>query len=104
MNLPHCLALLAASGLLTGCANPDSLTFGYKRKEFSFIPLGSQMIGGMRTDVYPSVLASIDTTTTAASLQGSGLTSRQFIATGEAAETLATNPTVAAAFNRISED
>ena len=38
---------------------PDSFAFGYKRKEFSMIPLVATTEGGM---TYPSVLASIDTT------------------------------------------
>lgn len=88
----------------SGDGYPDSLTFGYKRKEFSFIPLGSQVIDGVTTDVYPSVLASIDTTTTATSLKGTGLTNKQFFATGQAAETLATNSSVADAFKKISKD
>ena len=90
-------------GFSTG-GTPDSLVFGYNRKEISFIPLGSQTTNGVTTDVYPSVLASIDTTTTTTSLQDTGLTSKQFVATGQAAETLAQNPSVTSAFNTISQD
>jgi hypothetical protein len=84
---------------------PDSLTLGYKRKELSFLPVASTARpDGTTVDVYPSVLASIDTTTTAISLHGTGLTSEQFIATGRAAETLARNPKITSAFQAIAAD
>src|SRR5882672_7171723 len=86
----------------SGNGYPDSLMFGYKRKEFSFIPLASMTTNGVKRDVYPSVLASIDTTTTATSLQGTGLANKQFFATGQAAETLAKSPAVSSAFNSIA--
>lgn len=84
-------------------AYPDSFSFGYKRKEMSWIPLGvGQAIvkgkdrNGADTEivvpvhVYPSVLGTIDTTiATTGTVDGTGLTSRQFFATGEAAEALA---------------
>ena len=87
----------------SGDGYPDSLTFGYKRKEFSFIPLASMTTNGVKTDVYPAVLASIDTTITATSPKDTGLTSKQFFATGQAAETLARNPAVSGAFKKIAD-
>lgn len=69
---------------------PDTFTFGYKRKEYSYIPLTKQDASTEKY-IYPSVLASIDTVTLAAapSTKDSGLTSQQFFATGPAAEALA---------------
>jgi hypothetical protein len=83
---------------------PDSMNFGYKRKEFSFIPLASTTTNGGIVDVYPSVLASIDSSTKVASGSsgGSGLTNQQFFATGTAAEALATNPEVVSSFRSIT--
>lgn len=85
--------------------SPDSFVLGYKRKEVSFIPLGSTQVNGVATDVYPSVLGSIDTTGSALSLQGTSLTTLSFFATGEAAEVLAaTNGSVRSTFHGIAED
>jgi len=94
-------------GIKVGFAStgtPDSMNIGFRRKEFSLIPLGSQTANGQTADVYPSVLATIDTTVAAASLTGTGLTSKQFFATGQAAEVLAANQTVVNTFGRISQD
>lgn len=74
---------------------PDSLVLGYKRKEASVIPLGAGTNGKA---VYPSVLASIDNTSTMTVLGRTGLATKQFFATGQAAEALATNKTIQAAF------
>ena len=97
---------------------PDSFVFGYRRKEFSFLPLGSQSLPtpipaagsaiapatqATTTDVYPSVLASIDTTLDATSAENQGISSLQFFSTGEAAESLAANPTVQSSFERIAK-
>jgi hypothetical protein len=69
---------------------PDSLNFGYRRLEFSLIHLGRQIVaGGALVDVYPSVLASIDTTSNATSAADTGLHVQQFFATGQAADALA---------------
>jgi hypothetical protein len=65
---------------------PDSLNFGYHRVEFSQIHLGH--VGG--ADVYPSVLASVDTTSSATSATDTGIHIQQFFATGLAADALAT--------------
>ena len=70
---------------------PDSMVFGYKRKEFSLIPLGTADGSGTGRRVYPSVLASVDTTVATTKLQGTGLSMEQFFATGRAAETIAAN-------------
>jgi len=77
---------------------PDSLLFGYRRKEASVIPLGEIKENGKTTAVYPSVLASIDMNTKTTSPEETGITSKQFFATGQAAVALATNPAVGAAF------
>ncbi|MEI9991385.1 MAG: hypothetical protein WDM86_15235 [Rhizomicrobium sp.] len=65
---------------------PNTLVFGFKRKELSIIPLGT---GDRNERVYPSVLASIDTTLATKDFQDSGLSINQYFATGAAAETLA---------------
>ena len=64
---------------------PDSMTFGYKRLEFSYVPLGSSD----GEDAYPSLLASIDSTANSAALNQTGLRIQQFFATGGAADALA---------------
>jgi hypothetical protein len=76
-------------GFSTGL--PDSLIFGFRRKEFSFIPLGTVGTGAEAYDVYPSVLASIDTSARAGTPSETGLRNIQFFATGQAARSLATN-------------
>lgn len=63
----------------------SSFNFGYKRKEFSNIRLGSQNGEAF----YPSVLASLDTTVEATTSSNVTLKTRQFISTGAAAEALA---------------
>jgi hypothetical protein len=86
-------------GFATAGAIPDSLMFGYNRKEASIIPLGAKTEGDKTTAVYPSVVASIDMNTTTTDPTSTGITSKQFFATGEAAEGLVmNNPTIAAAF------
>jgi len=81
---------------------PDSLLFGYRRKEASVIPLGeeTEVKDGKTVTkaVYPSVLASIDMNTYGKTLPETGLTTKQFFATGQAAVAMATNPNIAAAF------
>lgn len=79
---------------------PDSLVFGYRRKEASIIPLGED---GQKA-VYPSVLASIDTGVKAQSQLSTSMTTRQFFATGAAADKLAKNPIVTAAFEQKSTE
>ena len=92
------------AGFDTGTAVPDSLLFGYRRKEFSFIPLGTTTDASGTHDTYASALASVDSNTTTlgtgsvTGAAGVGLTHSQFIATGLAADTLATNAMNAPAF------
>lgn len=77
------------TGLKVGFTNnvPDSFTFGYKRKEFSIIPLAHDG----NKDIYPSVLATIDTGANVAAPAQTGLNTGQFFATGAAAVALAPN-------------
>ena len=70
----------------------DGFTFGFKRKEMSLIPVkrnGTQL---------PSVLASVEAGTVAEA-RNAKTDIRQFFATGEAAENLAQNLTIKAAFD-----
>ncbi|HXC57449.1 MAG TPA: hypothetical protein VNU97_19275 [Rhizomicrobium sp.] len=87
---------------------PDSFLFGYRRKEFSFIPLGTVTDAAGPHDTYASALASVDSNTSTSGggvtgLGGVGLTHSQFIATGLAADTLATNSRVRSAFGQLAE-
>lgn len=66
----------------------DAFTFGFKRKEVSIIP-HDEHDGDL-----PSVMASLDTGTEAAAANGSQFTTKQFFATGAAAESLARNPQI----------
>ena len=96
-TMPKKLAFFGTStstGLKVGFSGniPDSFVFGYKRKEFSLIPLGTTVNGELYEDFYPSVIASIDTSASA----GEGtdgkeatLKNNQFFATGSAAINLA---------------
>lgn len=71
---------------------PDSFIFGYKRKEMSWIPVTSATDDATQkhVSITPSVLAVIDSTiATKASAAGTGLTLRQFFATGAPADGLA---------------
>jgi hypothetical protein len=79
---------------------PDSFHFGFKRKEFSLIPLGKD---GDK-EVYPSVMASLDTTGQGGANQTAGLQSSQFFATGAAADSYAKDPTIQALFKNAAAD
>ena len=69
---------------------PESLSFGYKRKELSFIPLIEVVDeNANRREVYGSVLASIGVNVQTPSLSETALGVSQFFATGVAAERLA---------------
>lgn len=61
---------------------PDSFLFGFRRKELSYIPVGTVE----NKDYYPSVLATFDTLAQADSSKSAGLQGGQFFATGAAAE------------------
>ena len=83
--------------------NQPSVNIGYKRIEASYIPLGN--VNGV--DVYPSVIASIDTTIKVPDpkdLNPEGLQVGQFFATGTAAKHLATKSFVREAFNAKARD
>jgi hypothetical protein len=91
-------------GFTTGL--PDSFVFGYKRKEYSYIPLVTVGTGEDAHDVYPSVLASIDTAANVATdgtVDQTALTNAQFFATGDAARRLARHPTIRSGFQAIAE-
>lgn len=74
---------------------PDRFIFGFKRKEFSFIPVGTTTNeNGESVDAYPSVLALLDTSAQAKSNLQAGMVNGQFFATGYAAELFAHDPSV----------
>lgn len=81
------------TGLKIGFTNniPDSFLLGFKRKEFSLIPLGQKKtnIGvnnGQRIiDVYPSVYAYLDTGVSTGEPSETSLKTTQYFATGEVA-------------------
>jgi hypothetical protein len=91
-------------------ALPESFIFGIKRKEFSYIPLGCQIATGGEennkacdegdTDVYPSVIASLDHGTKIPSGSGTEFNHSQFIATGAAAEELAGDSNIQGLFDQ----
>jgi hypothetical protein len=84
---------------------PDSFHLGYKRKEFSFIPLGSTTdSAGNKIDIYPSVLATIDTTAVAGAIAETGLLVGQFFATGAAADLYAKDPVIQSIFKNAVTD
>jgi len=88
-------------------ALPDSFIFGFKRKEFSYIPLGTIGSGADAYDVYPSVLASIDTAANVSAdgkTDGTSLTNSQFFATGKAARQLAATPMISDGFKSIARE
>jgi len=97
-----------STGLKVGFTSyvPDSFVFGFKRKEYSFIPLGKAVDkGGKDYDVYPSVLASIDTAanvSTTGDIDKTSLSNSQFFATGQAARELAANKDVNKAFRDLA--
>jgi hypothetical protein len=73
---------------------PESISFGYKRKEFSYIPLGSEPIDpedpkSQKVDRYGSALAAIDMGVHTESITTTGMAVTQFFATGDAAKNLA---------------
>src|SRR5258708_33308909 len=93
-------------GLKIGFAGdmPESINFGYKRKEMSLIPLHVANPDGSKPDIYPSVLASIDMAGTTGTLAQTGLSMTQFFATGVAATNLAVTPGVRKTFTRATND
>jgi hypothetical protein len=72
---------------------PDSISLGYKRKEFAYVPIRENGASGSETLSIPSMLATSGTSATAGVNQ-SGFSVSQFYATGKAANYLAANPTI----------
>lgn len=84
---------------------PDSFHFGFKRKEFSLIPLGEAAAGNKAVDIYPSVLASLDNSVRAGTNPNdAGLQIGQVFATGVAAETIAKDPAIQEMFKTEVKD
>lgn len=93
---------------------PDSFTFGYKRKEYSLIPLGSNAAAqpneDLREHYYPSVIGVFSTDFVASS--GAAVANRgntqfgltQFFATGAAADELAKNDRLGNDFRGFAQD
>lgn len=79
-----------------GSAAADSLTFGYKRREVSVIPLTNGS--------FPSVLATLENEYKAADRAQSEFGVQQYFATGEAAESLAARKEVKSLFARRFAD
>jgi len=77
-----------------GTAGPESILFGYKRIEYSSLPIGNKD----DNDVYGSVLASIDLDVDGDLIGDSGVRLAQLFASGDAADTLASNPNVQTLF------
>ncbi|MFT5446642.1 MAG: hypothetical protein ACI9DC_001812 [Gammaproteobacteria bacterium] len=86
-----------ASALAT--AVPTAVNFGYKRQEFSLIPLREEGKRATGEDKYASTLAAISIGSGAAALQNTHLDVGQFFATGVAAENLAADPVIQKLFN-----
>jgi len=86
---------------------PESISFGYKRKEFSYIPLGSVPDTDDPTkmvDKYGSVLAAIDMGVHTETLLTTGTAVTQFFATGDAAKNLAVREPIRQQFALEAED
>jgi hypothetical protein len=100
----------------TGGSFPDSLKFGYNRKEYAFAPVFAQDLGEQRcktrsgqTDAQadgryeidsPSFLATLDNDIDAKAFTTSSYSFSQFFATGQAAENLALQPAVRAVLGK----
>lgn len=67
---------------------PTAINFGYKRKEFSHVPLREKDPID-EPDEYPSVIAGLSLRTSSSQLEKTGFVMSQFIATGDAAVNLA---------------
>ena len=98
-------------------STPDSFTLGYKRKEFSVIPLGKVAMKDSQGNVlrdddnevimedrYPAVLAVLDTRTKVQTLEETSLRIGQFFATGKAAEEYANNSELKKQIQKQAED
>jgi hypothetical protein len=91
---------------------PESVTLGYKRKEFSTLPIGREQTDGASPapaaapaaeDAYGSVLASIDMDTKVLTPDDTAVGLGQFFATGVAAQNLANNSVIRAAVEKEAE-
>lgn len=83
---------------LVRSAVPDSINFGYKRKEFSWVPLRSEL-GKDEKDSYPSLLARVKIgTNVTRDSSNVAYDIYQFMATGSAAENLACQPDIKEVF------
>jgi len=85
---------------------PESIVFGYKRKEASVIPIGTSthQTTKVTTDSYPSVIASINVRVQSATQASSDVSISDFFATGKAAECLATNADVRTNFAKLVKE
>ncbi len=101
-----------------------AFNLGYKRQEFSLIPIGSETektkpaekntSGKLEDpdpkdpdgseDIYPSVLAAFDLNVANRSYAGTGVGVSQFFATGDAADKLALLPRIQARFKKEAEE
>jgi hypothetical protein len=87
-------------GFQQGTVTPNNVNFGYRRKEFSLLPV--------EKNAFPSVFASIDTRANALNNNGGKgdagqFTLNQFFATGTAADTLARSSVGAAVKRRLDK-
>lgn len=73
--------------------SPDSISLGYKRKEFAYVPIRQNWSQGSETLSIPSMLATAGTSSNAG-ISKSGFSVSQFYATGQAANYLAAHPTI----------
>jgi hypothetical protein len=92
---------------------PDSFLFGFRRKEYSLIPLGTKPVDDKDRDgdgkpdiidIYPSVLAYLKIDAKASSQEETAFFAKQFFATGEAAALLAQEPEVRAMIRKKREE
>jgi hypothetical protein len=88
-------------GLKVGFTNniPDSFLFGFRRKEYSLIPLGNKKTLNTQgktelRDVYPAVFAYLKSGVQTESPADTSFRIKQYFATGEAAANLATKTEV----------
>ena len=75
-----------------GTSGPESIVFGYKRIEFSSLPIGKKTSDANGEDKYGSVLASIDLDVDGDIATDKTLKLAQLFASGEAATELAKKP------------
>lgn len=88
-----------------GTTGPQSITLGYKRIEFSSLPIGEKKSAdGKKTgDVYGSVLASVELDVDGDNVNDKSLKLAQLFASGDAAVKLAENPKLKDLFIKRAE-